>query len=191
MSRFPALLIVLALAVTACGGTTRAGGPTGPGQEPLARAATSAEPNEQEPKAEASQPGSSPVAADRPAPGSNDDEEERPFGDPTPGPAPHNTMPLEVTLSKTCARPGDQMQATAETLPRSKLAFTAHYEEDDDGYVPDFQYVEDEMNPTGTYTWTWVIKPSVDPGEALVTVVAAKDDKGASYNAPFRVSRSC
>jgi len=189
-TRFPAVLLVLAVALAACSGDTG----TLDGGAPMAVSAQDAATGSGPPGDVTGTGGptgasASPSGSARPA--ARASEEPAPFGGPTPGPAAHNTMPLDVTLSATCARPGDTMHATAETPPSSKLAFTAAYEEDDHGYVPDFHYVEDEMNPTGTYTWTWVIKPNIDPGEALVTVVAAKNDKGASFNAPFRVARSC
>lgn len=197
MHPFPIPAVIVALLLVACGGSTTPLGAPPPSSAPTAAASMhptdpgSPEPEETLSTAPRRSADPQPVAAGGDDDDGDGDGESRPFGNPTPGPAAHNTMPLDVRLSRTCARPGDQMQATAKTLPWSKLAFAANYEEDDQGYVPDFQYVEDEMNPTGTYTWTWVIRPSIDPGEALVTVVAAKDDKGASYNAPFRVSRSC
>jgi hypothetical protein len=105
------------------------------------------------------------------------------------GPADHNTMPLRVTLSATCATPGQAMQATAETLPGAKLAFAAGYSDND--FPPNFTYVPGEGNPTGTFTWTWEITPTTPRGNAVVMVVAGKDDQGASYKAPFRVANSC
>ncbi|HVL33031.1 MAG TPA: hypothetical protein VM600_05555, partial [Actinomycetota bacterium] len=61
----------------------------------------------------------------------------------------------------------------------------------DNSLVPDFSYVPAEGNPSGTFTWTWVIRPDIPPGESLLTVVAAKGNKGASYDRPFRIARSC
>lgn len=105
------------------------------------------------------------------------------------GPGSNNTMPLSVRLNTTCAMPGQTMQATATTLEGSKLAFAAAYSDND--FVPNFTYVPGEGNPTGTFTWTWQLSPTTPKGDAVVTVVAAKDDKGASYKAGFRVSDSC
>ncbi|MDX1450225.1 MAG: hypothetical protein R3246_14325, partial [Acidimicrobiia bacterium] len=109
------------------------------------------------------------------------------------GPADHNTMPLDVTLNKECATPGTVMEATATTLPDSKLAFAASYADND--FVPNFTYVPAEGNPTGTFTWTWEITPAHPRGDALVTVVAAKrgkkQNRGASYEAPFVVADRC
>lgn len=107
----------------------------------------------------------------------------------TGGPADHNTMPLEVTLSRTCARRGDLMQATATTRPGSKLAFVASYSSNED--PPDFTYIPGEGNPTGTFTYSWEITPTRPYGEALMTVVAAHEKDGASYEAPFRVAETC
>lgn len=98
-------------------------------------------------------------------------------------------LPLELTLSQKCAEPNQTMRATAATEPRSRLGFVASYR--DDNYFPDFTYVEAAMNPTGTYTWSWVVKPDTPRGEALVTVVAAKEGRGGARKARFRVADSC
>jgi hypothetical protein len=105
------------------------------------------------------------------------------------GAADFNTMPLTVTLGADCATPGQVMSATAETLPGSKLAFAAAYSDND--FVPSFAYYPGETNVTGTVTWTWEITPNTPRGDAVVTVVAAKEKKGASYKAPFRVADAC
>lgn len=105
------------------------------------------------------------------------------------GPADFNTMPLTVSLSASCAQPGQTMRATAETLPGSKLAFVAAYSDND--FVPNFTYVPAEGNPTGTFTWAWEITPTTPRGDAMVNVVSSKGKKGASFKAPFRVADSC
>jgi hypothetical protein len=97
-------------------------------------------------------------------------------------------MPLEATINRTCARVGDEMSSTATTVKNAQLAFSAGYT--DNSLVPDFTFVPKESNPTGTYTWTWVIRP-MRPGPANLSVVASKDGKGAAYNIPFRVAEKC
>jgi hypothetical protein len=108
---------------------------------------------------------------------------------PSPGPARHNTMPLRVTLNRHCARAGDQMAATAQTLEGAALGFAAAYSNND--IAPDFTYVSGEANPTGTFTWTWVIRPTIPAGSAFLSVVAEKAPKGASWDEPFRIANEC
>lgn len=105
------------------------------------------------------------------------------------GPAAENTMALRVTLNRTCARVGDDMEAIAVTEKGSKLAFAAAYS--DNTLVPDFTYVPGDANPTGTYTWRWIIRPDISPGDAILTVVASKGQRGATFNQPFRIATSC
>lgn len=184
LHRIAAVLIVSSVLLTACGsrpvlvgrdGTIAAGGITVPpsdvGETPIDDPAASPFPTV------------TPRAVATTAP---DGGNALGFGS---GPGEHNTMPLQVTLSRSCVRPGEEMQATAVTLPASKLAFAAAYS--DNSIVPDFTYTPAEANPTGTFTWTWVIRPTIPPGDALVSVVAAKDDRGASFEAPFRIARAC
>lgn len=109
-------------------------------------------------------------------------------GDPA-GPARTNTLPLDVTLNRHCARRGDTMEAKAVSPPDTTFAFAAAYSDND--LIPDFTWVRGEANPTGTFTWTWVIRPTIPDGAAQLTVVASKDDKGASWNEPFRIASSC
>lgn len=97
-------------------------------------------------------------------------------------------MPLEVTMAN-CMKPGDTAEATAISSKGAKLAFTASYR--DNNFVPDFTYIEGSANPTGTFTWRWLLRPDTPPGDALLTAVAAKDGKGASFDHPFRVARTC
>lgn len=113
-------------------------------------------------------------------------------GSPSPlpsGPAAHNTIPLTVSLNRLCARTGDEMRAVVATLAGAQIALAAAYS--DNTLVPDFTYVPKDANTTGTYTWAWVIRPDVPEGDALLTVVVSKEGKGASYNQPFRVARTC
>lgn len=100
-----------------------------------------------------------------------------------------NTLPLEVTLNRSCARPGDVMQAEAVTVPEALMGFAAAYSDND--YAPDFTYVPAETNVTGTFTWTWTLKPDTPKGDAELTVLAAKGDRNSTVRVPFRVAASC
>lgn len=99
-------------------------------------------------------------------------------------------MPFAVIMSATCARPGDQMRVDVVTLAGAQVGFAAAYS--DNNVVPDIFWVRGEANPTGSVTWTWVIKPTTPPGDAWLEVVAAKKpNKGATYEGRFRVAASC
>jgi hypothetical protein len=105
------------------------------------------------------------------------------------GPARTNTMPLAVTMQRSCGVPGDTMSAKAVTVPGASLSFAAAYS--DNSLPPDFHYVAFAENTSGSFTWTWVLRPTIPPGDALLVVVAAKGNRGASFNLPFRVARAC
>lgn len=107
-----------------------------------------------------------------------------------PGPGKRNTMPLTVTLNRTCAEHGDEMVSEAVTTAGAQLTFAAGYSSSND-LPPDFEYVPKEANATGSHTWRWVIRPDIRPGDAILSVVASKEGKGASYNIPFRIAASC
>lgn len=109
-------------------------------------------------------------------------------GFPSPGPNPRNTLPLTVTINRKCAKPGDEMSSTATTVKGAQLAFSAGYA--DNSLIPDFTFVPKESNVTGTYTWTWVIRP-MRSGDAMLSVVASKEGKGAAFNIPFKVAQAC
>lgn len=97
-------------------------------------------------------------------------------------------MSLKATINRTCARVGDEMSSTATTEKGAQIGFSAGYA--DNTLIPDFFFVPKDSNPTGTATWTWVIRP-MRPGPANLSVVASKDGKGAAYNIPFRVAERC
>lgn len=105
------------------------------------------------------------------------------------GPASTNTIPLRVRMASTCVEPGGTIEATATTVSNASLSFAAAYS--DNSMPPDFTYVATFENPDGSFTWRWVIRPTIPPGDALLVVVAAKQKKGASYNLPFHVAASC
>lgn len=106
------------------------------------------------------------------------------------GRASHSNIPLTVRLSSECVTPGGTMSATAETVKDAGLGFTAAYP--DNTQVPDFTFVPRNANPTGTFTWTWTVKPTIPPGDALLTVVAYTDNEhSATYDKPFRIARAC
>lgn len=114
-------------------------------------------------------------------------DEDRSEG-PRSGPGERNTMPLTVTLARDCVPPGGEMRAHVQTLPRAKLAFGVVY---DDGGPPDYVPSLVKADDEGRYTWTWVVRPTAPEGDALLSVVATKGDKGGSYDQWFRVSPSC
>lgn len=99
-------------------------------------------------------------------------------------------MVLKVTLNRSCAKHGDEMVSEAVTEPGAQITFAAGYVSSND-LPPDFEYVPKEANVTGTHTWRWVIRPDIRPGDAMLSVVASKGRKGASYNIPFRVATAC
>ena len=98
-------------------------------------------------------------------------------------------MPLNVTMSASCVRPGDQMTVVAETVKGAQVGFAAAYSDND--FVPDIFWVRGEANPTGKATWAFVIRPTTPPGDAVLEVVAAHEGKGATYEGYFRVAASC
>jgi len=128
-------------------------------------------------------PGSTKDARTEPGKG-----EERPVGVPTSGPAANNTMPLAVRLSTLCARPGQEMMAYIETRPEAKLGFAVAYS---GKTPPDFTPGTVPADSDGRFTWTWVVKSAATEGDAIFSVVASKNGKGASYNQWFRISLSC
>ena len=96
------------------------------------------------------------------------------------GRASWSNVPLEVTLSRSCARPGDAMTVTAATVRDAMVAFTAYYGQRGDT-PPDFGYVPREGNKTGTVSWSWVVRPDATPGNWHVTVVVGVDNDLRSY----------
>lgn len=188
MFRIAAFMVAAALVLAGCGSREVVLDPSGvPASEAASPTANPVDPGTPVPGEQASTvvPESVEELPSTPAPGPGRSA----------GPADHNTMPLVVTLNRTCATPGTLMQATAETVHESRLAFAASYA--DNSFTPNFTYVPAEGNPTGTFTWSWEITPQHPRGDALVTVVAAKDGdgdedaRGASYEAPFRVADHC
>lgn len=130
---------------------------------------------------------SSPAADDSLTPGATGSPSRGISGSPSdPG---TQEFPLELTVAPACATRNQTMRATAVTEPQTRLGFVASYS--DDNYVPDFTYVESAANPTGTYTWIWVLKPDTPLGEGLVTVVAAKEGRGGARKARFLVAEKC
>ncbi|HEX9774864.1 MAG TPA: hypothetical protein VGB83_04710 [Actinomycetota bacterium] len=186
MARTLAVLLGLVLACSGCPARTPAGS-----ESPAASAtATSPDPGSTGPDGTPARPAAS-SPAETPGgpatPSSPPPEDTVQYG--PPGPGPNNTMPLKVTLTPTCAEPGDTMSSTATTLPGAQLAFTASYS--DNNRIPDFEYVPGEANPTGTFTWRWEILPTHPRGEGQLSVVAALDDRGASYKVDFRIADRC
>ncbi|MBI4729202.1 MAG: hypothetical protein HY775_06820 [Acidobacteria bacterium] len=98
-------------------------------------------------------------------------------------------LPVALTLSASCASPGDTMKATVETEPGAALGFTAVYNDDD--YQPDISFVPRGTNPSATYVWTWALRPDVPLGDAAVQVLASGKRASGTARAPFRVARTC
>jgi hypothetical protein len=102
-----------------------------------------------------------------------------------------NDFAISLSLNATCATPGQTMRAEVATIPGATLALTSYYESNN-GYTPDLQYVPGEADPSGTFTWTWVLKPDTPLGRAKVTALAGKSGRGgASASRYFLVARSC
>jgi len=184
--RFPAAIAVLALTLAGCG--ARLEGADG------ARAAVPATGAISDATDTGGQGGTSPASG--PTADGNGTSAARGSGGTTAdpvvwpsGPGKDNTLPLEVTLSAECVQPGSTLSATAAAVKGARLAFATRYSDND--FVPDIKYVPGEANPTGTFTWTWQITPTHPRGDAGVIVVAAKGDRGASYDAPFLIADRC
>lgn len=101
-----------------------------------------------------------------------------------------NDFPLAMHLNTACATPGSKMQAMVVTVPASQLAFASYYTADN-SYTPDIAMVPSESNVSGSFTWTWILKPTTPLGQAVVKVLAAKNQKAASATGYFRVARTC
>ncbi len=182
MRRFP-IVVLLCASLAACGSSSS----PRPGSSPVAKAAggskgdatpsTAAEAGRRASQASAVGAKNGTIATPSPIPSA------RGYGS-------NNNMPLKVTLNKTCARRGDRMEVVAVTLPGAQVGFAAAYS--DNNTVPDIFWVRGEANPTGTVTWTFLIKPTTPEGDGWLEIVAAKKpNKGASYSGTFRISNAC
>lgn len=106
-----------------------------------------------------------------------------------------NWAPLSVSLSATCVERGDELLVTATSTKNAGLGFAAGYSKPPPGQpktVPDFMYFDHESNPTGTITWSFVIRPTIPYGPGVVKVVAnGADGRGAFVALDIEVAPSC
>lgn len=108
---------------------------------------------------------------------------------------PKDWAPLTVALSATCVQRGDELIVTAETLPDSGIGFAVGYSEPPEGaerFVPDYAYFDRASNPTGTISWSFVVRPTTPHGPGVVKVVASTPDgRGAFASLEIEVTETC
>lgn len=98
-------------------------------------------------------------------------------------------IPLEVTLSPACARPGQRVQTETRTSPHAGMTFGTTYKGDTD--VSETHEVRPEDNDTGIVKWEWVIRPDLPDGPAFLSVAALMESGGNALTLEFKVSASC
>jgi hypothetical protein len=179
MKRLPSLLVLVALALSGCSARTTTSAAPSPGA-PGGSARPSA-------PAVSSTAGSGPPAATGSHSGAPASSAATPASK---AGAQDHSLPLTVTLNKTCAHPGDTMIAKATTVPHATMAFVASYAK---RTTPDYTWVPDDANASGSFTWTWILRPDVPKGAAQLKVVAglASENRGATDTKPFVVALTC
>lgn len=177
MKRLPSLLVVIVALLSGCSARTATNAATSPGaQSGSARPAASSAPGTGTPGI-GSHPGSSAPSAKATTPASK-------------GGAHDRSLPLTVTLNKSCAHPGDTMIAKATTVPHATMAFVASYAK---RTTPDYTWVPEDANASGSFTWTWILRPDVPKGAAQLKVVAglSSQNRGATNTKTFVVALTC
>lgn len=108
---------------------------------------------------------------------------------------PKEWAPLTVSLNRTCIQRGDELIVTATSTKRAGLGFAVGYSKPPEGadrFVPDYAYFDHESNPTGTLSWSFVVRPTTPLGPGVVKVVAnGADGRGAFVSLDIEVSASC
>ena len=103
--------------------------------------------------------------------------------------------PLAVEVNRTCLDRGDEFVVTVRTEKRASVGLAVGYSdssEDSERIIPDYHFYPRDTNPTGTVTWSFVVRPSVPYGPAILKVlVSGSDGRGAHEEVDLMISPSC
>lgn len=180
--------VALALALAACSSST----PTRVGATDHSPTATAVPtPSPTFPSAQR------PAEGGTPRPGTTTDDGSVSFGTAPPpaGNKRKDWAPLSVTLNTTCLDRGEELIVTATSDPFAGIGLAVGYSKPAEGtqkMIPEYAYFDHESNPTGTITWSFVVRPTIPYGPAILKVVVnGKDGRGSFDSIDFEVSNAC
>lgn len=105
---------------------------------------------------------------------------------------PNARTTVQVTLSKTCVRPGDAMTLTATaSRPNMTLIFDTSYPDGKDGQVHGGIEKNGKTDSSGHYTSTWTVDRTTPPGDAAVLLSVIDGQGNAGSRTPFRIALAC
>jgi hypothetical protein len=121
--------------------------------------------------------------------GSSASSSSSPYPQFAPGTSP---APVVASLSKGCVTRGAFQTLTVQTTPKYFLSFDVQYSDQSEGKSHGSGWGVVQVPPSGKYTYSWVIDPTVPDGKAIVFVAISGPNRVTGFRQPtFTVAPTC